>query len=61
MNTAYKTFTEKGLKRKTNQDRITAYTNENISLFAVADGMGGHSDGEYASQQIIDNKDNKQQ
>lgn len=50
----YKSFTEKGLKRKKNQDRITTHTSENISLFAVADGMGGHSDGEYASQQIIE-------
>lgn len=47
------TFTEKGLKRKTNQDRITAHTSENISLFAVADGMGGHSDGEYAGETVI--------
>lgn len=51
------TFTEKGLKRKTNQDRITAHTSENISLFAVADGMGGHSDGEYASETVIKHLD----
>lgn len=47
------TFNEKGLKRKTNQDKITSHTSENISLFAVADGMGGHSDGEYAGETVI--------
>lgn len=57
MNILYKTFTEIGLKRKTNQDRITAHTSKNISLFAVADGMGGHSDGEYASETMIKNLD----
>ncbi|MCM1060270.1 MAG: protein phosphatase 2C domain-containing protein [Eubacterium sp.] len=49
----YRSFTETGLKRKTNQDRITAHTNENISLFAVADGIGGHSKGEFASETVI--------
>lgn len=53
MNIQYKTFTETGLKRQTNQDRITAHTNEKNSLFAVADGMGGHSKGEYASETVI--------
>lgn len=50
---SYKTFTETGLKRKTNQDKITAHTNEKISIFAVADGMGGHSKGEFASETVI--------
>jgi len=49
----YKFFTETGLKRKTNQDRITVRTSEKISFFAVADGMGGHSKGEYASETVI--------
>lgn len=53
MNTIYKSFTETGLKRKTNQDRITAHTNKKISLFAVADGMGGHSKGDFASETVI--------
>ncbi len=53
MTVTYKTFCETGLKRKINQDRITAYSNKNISLFAVADGVGGHSMGEYASETTI--------
>ena len=53
MNIIYKSFSETGLKRKNNPDRITAHTNENISLFAVADGMGGHSKGEFASETVI--------
>lgn len=57
MNITYKFFTETGLKRQTNQDRITAHTSEKISLFAVADGMGGHSDGEYASETVIKHLD----
>lgn len=53
MTVTYKTFCETGLKRKINQDRVTAYSNKNISLFAVADGVGGHSMGEYASETAI--------
>ncbi len=54
MKIKYEMLSEQGLKRPTNQDRVTAHTNENMSLFAIADGMGGHSDGEYASQRVVD-------
>lgn len=54
-----KTFsiTDIGLHRKTNQDYF--YTSEmpvgNLpNLFIVADGMGGHNAGEYASKHAVD-------
>lgn len=53
MNIQYEHLSETGLKRKNNQDSITAHVHNNLALFAVADGMGGHSQGEYASQKTI--------
>ena len=44
-------FSEKG-KRKVNQDRILHLTDGEKGLFLVSDGMGGHSEGERASQTI---------
>ena len=43
-----------GLVRSVNQDRILLLSHQELLLFVVADGMGGHSDGERASQAIID-------
>lgn len=40
--------TDVGLRRKSNQDSFIV--REDIQLFVVADGMGGHSGGEVASQ-----------
>lgn len=40
--------TDKGLRRESNQDSFLI--NKEIGLFVVADGMGGHSGGEVASQ-----------
>ncbi len=50
--------TDVGKKRKTNQDFV--YTHEqpigNLqNLYAVADGMGGHRAGDYASRNTIEN------
>ncbi len=47
-----------GMTRKTNQDRILVKTGDgkygNFGLFLVADGMGGLSNGEKASEMIIE-------
>lgn len=53
MNITYETLCEIGSRRKSNQDRITTHSNNKISIFAVADGMGGHSKGEFASEAVI--------
>ncbi|MCP3850643.1 MAG: serine/threonine-protein phosphatase [Gammaproteobacteria bacterium] len=49
INSAQRTHT--GYVRKLNEDSI--FTHPNFNLFAVADGMGGHSAGDLASQFII--------
>lgn len=45
--------TDIGKKRKVNQDAVLALSEGDIALFVVADGMGGHSHGEYASGEIV--------
>lgn len=47
---------EIGLVREINQDAILALSDNSLNkhLFVVADGMGGHSDGEYASSSIVE-------
>lgn len=45
-------MTHKGLVRETNEDMIL--TDPTGSLWAVADGMGGHGNGEFASDLVID-------
>lgn len=45
--------TDIGKKRKVNQDAVLARKAGETALFVVADGMGGHSHGEYASSEIV--------
>lgn len=44
--------TDVGMKRKVNQDAIAS--NNDLRLFVVADGMGGHKAGEIASGIVVD-------
>lgn len=51
----YRGICDTGLQRTMNQDAIYMAAENDIGLFCVADGMGGHSHGERASREIIDN------
>lgn len=42
-----------GLRRSENQDAIYSAAKDDFGLFVLADGMGGHSRGELASQEVI--------
>ena len=44
--------TDKGLRRSTNEDCFSA--REDLRLFVVAEGMGGHAAGEVASQAVVE-------
>lgn len=51
------TLTDKGRVRSKNEDSVIAISHpesESIKLLAVADGMGGYSNGEYASSYTIE-------
>lgn len=53
MKIKHSSLSETGFKRHENQDRVFSVYNGEVGLFVVADGMGGHSDGAYASQKNI--------
>jgi len=55
MTISYASVCDIGLKAKENQDAIFCGCSGNEGLFAVADGMGGHSDGSFASGTIRKN------
>mgnify|MGYP001475322551 FL=1 len=48
----YSATTHVGLKRKVNEDSILALPDQRI--WVVADGMGGHEGGDFASQSVVD-------
>ena len=43
-----------GLKRENNQDYMFASSESDFPIFLVADGMGGHNKGDYASKNAIE-------
>jgi len=45
-------YTDTGLKRSLNQDAV--FSGSAQQLWGVADGMGGHESGDYASQLVVD-------
>lgn len=47
-------ISEIGLVRQENEDAILSMTSKKAGLFAIADGMGGHANGKFASQQVIE-------
>lgn len=51
-NIFYSQMVDCGLHRKENQDAVYSYTKGDFGLFVLADGMGGHSKGELASNEI---------
>lgn len=47
------TLTDLGLERSCNQDAYSNYFHPNFILLAICDGMGGHQQGEVASQLAV--------
>ena len=52
MRVSFASATDKGLRRDTNEDSLVV--RDDLGLFVVADGMGGHAAGEIASQAAIE-------
>lgn len=45
--------TDRGMIRRNNQDRVYCSIGNRLSVFCIADGMGGHADGEFASSEAV--------
>jgi len=43
-----------GNYRTVNEDSVGYYTDNNIGIYVIADGMGGHNAGEVASKLAVD-------
>ena len=54
----YFSLTDIGNKREKNEDsyysQIKDYSGTEVGIFAIADGMGGYENGEYASKKAIE-------
>lgn len=53
MNLEYSGISDIGKIRKVNQDSYGIYQRDDVGLFVVADGMGGYTNGEKASQMVV--------
>ncbi|MDO5415628.1 MAG: serine/threonine-protein phosphatase [Lachnospiraceae bacterium] len=53
MNVYGEGFCDAGIRRSINQDVIAMYQGGDTGLYLVSDGMGGHSEGERASRELL--------
>ena len=49
----FASFSDVGRRRDDNQDRVWVDTKKSHAMFVVADGMGGHDDGDKAAETVV--------